>query len=157
MLKPEKMFMREAIRQAQLGKSEGDYAIGAVIVQDGKIIVACNSRTKRDENPVAHAEILAMIEASKLLKSRHMSDCILYATHEPCPMCASAAVFSRLKGIVYGAFIEDMKNYRLANSGSSYLWRTIDIDCEEIINKSTEKIELVKGFMREECRQLFHS
>lgn len=157
MLTPDKSFMTEAIRQAALGRNEGDYAIGAVIVQGGKILVACNSRSKRDESPVAHAETLAMIEASKILKSRHMPECILYTTHEPCPMCTSVAVFSKLKGIIYGAQIEDMRNYRLANTGSKYLWRTIDIDCEEVIAKSTEDIEVVRGFMRSDCQKLFHS
>lgn len=157
MIEAKKEFMDEAIRQAILGKNEGDYGIGAVIVKDGKILVACNSRSKRDESPIAHAETLAIYEASKILKSRHIPDCILYTTHEPCPMCASVAVFAKMKGIIYGARTEDMKNYRLSNNGSSYLWRTIDISCEEIINKSTEKIDLVKDFMRDECKNLFHN
>lgn len=157
MFKPKKEFMLKAIKQATLGRKAGDYGIGAVIIKDNKIIASSNSRSKRDENPVAHAEILAIIKASKILKNRHMPECILYSTHEPCPMCASVAVFARLKGIVYGARIEDMKNYRLANNGSSYLWRTIDISCEEVINKSTEKINLIKDFMRNECKDLFHN
>lgn len=157
MIIPSEYYMREAIRQAQLGNAEGDYAIGAVVVQDDKILVACNSRSKRDESPVAHAETLALIEASKILGSRHMPGCILYSTHEPCPMCTSVSVFAKLKGIVYGAYIEDMRAFRLANSESPFLWRTIDIDCEEIIRQSTEHIELVKGYLREECKSLFHS
>lgn len=156
-MEAKKEFMDEAIRQATLGKAEGDYGIGAVIVMNGKIVVACNSRSKRDESPIAHAETLAIAEASKILGNRHIPECILYSTHEPCPMCASVAVFAKLKGIVYGARTEDMKNYRLKNNGSPYLWRTIDITCEEIINKSTEKMEVIKDFMRDECKNLFHS
>lgn len=157
MIEPDKSFMLDAIRQAEFGKSENDYAIGAVIVQNNKILIACNSRSKRDESPIVHAETLAIVEASKIMKSRHLPDCILYTTHEPCPMCTSVAVFAKLKGIVYGARIEDMRSYRLANTSSPYLWRTIDIDCTEIIQKSTEKIELIKDFMRDECKLLFHS
>ena len=156
MFTPHKEFMVEAIHQAELGRKENDYAIGAVVVQNNKILVACNSRSKRDESPIAHAETLAIVEASRLMGSRHLTNCILYTTHEPCPMCTSVVVFAKLKGIVYGAKIEDMRNYRLANSGSPYLWRTIDIGCEEIIGKSTEKVGLVKEFMRDECRLLFH-
>ena len=157
MIKPSKKFMLEAIRQAKLARDDGDYAIGAVIVKDNEVLVACSSRSKRDNSPIAHAEILAITEACDLLNSRHIPDCILYATHEPCPMCSSAAVFSRLKGIVYGAFIDDMRKHRLKSEGSNYLWRTIDISCEEVIKKSTEDIALIKGFMREDCMKLFHS
>lgn len=157
MIKPQKKFMLEAIRQAKSGRKQGDYGIGAVVVKDGKIIVACNSRSKRDENPVAHAEILAIIEASKILKNRHMPECILYSTHEPCPMCTSSAIFAKFKGIVYGARIRDMQNHQSKSHGSKYLWRTIDISCKEVIGKSKEKIDLVKDFMRKECIELFHN
>ncbi len=156
-MEPNKEFMREAIRQAKLAESGGDYAIGAVLVKNDEVISSCANRSKRDENPIAHAETLAIIEASERLGSRHLPDCVLYTTHEPCPMCASVAVWARLKGIVYGARIEDMKNYRAAMGNEHYLWRTIEIPCEEIIIKSTEKIEIIKDFMRDDCIALFHS
>lgn len=81
----------------------------------------CSNRSKRDENPIAHAETLAIIEASKILKKRHLKNCILYTTHEPCPMCASVAVFARLKGVVYGARYQDMKEYKKKNVNTNYL------------------------------------
>jgi tRNA(Arg) A34 adenosine deaminase TadA len=156
-IKPSEEFMFEAIRQAKLARDDGDYAIGAVIVKGKEILVACSSRSKRGDSPIAHAEIIAITEACSLSNSRHIPNCILYTTHEPCPMCASVAVFSMLKGIVYGAFIDDMRKHRIKSEGSNYLWRTIDISCEEVIEASTENIELVKGFMREECVKLFHN
>jgi tRNA(adenine34) deaminase len=157
MIKPNKIFMLEAIRQAKIAHKEGDYAVGAVLVKGNRIVSTGSNRSKRDESPIAHAETLAIIKASKIYKKRHLTDCVLYCTHEPCPMCSSVIVWARLKGIVYGARYEDMKKYRIKYSNKKYLWRTIDISCKEIIDKSTEKVEIVKDFLRKECIELFHN
>lgn len=157
MVKPKTKFMKEAILQANTARKKGDYAIGALIVMGNVIISMSGNRVKRDENPNAHAEVIAINKASKMLGSRHLQRCVLYTTHEPCPMCSALCVFSRLKGIVYGANIEDMKNYSIHAANKEYLWRTINITAEEIISKSNEKIEIVKDFMRDKCLALFHN
>lgn len=157
MIKPKEKFMELAIHEAKKARRQGDYAVGAVLVKGNKVLTACSNRSKRDENPIAHAETLAILKGSKLLKSRHLHDCILYATHEPCPMCASVAVWSRLRGVVYGARYQDMKKYREKHANHHWLWRTIHISCKEVFTKSTERIELVKDFMRKECVALFHN
>ena len=154
---PQQEFMQSAIDEAIKSRDAGDYAVGAVVVKDGKIFTRASNRSKRDESPIAHAEVLAILDACKLSKSRHLVDCTLYVTHEPCPMCASVIVWAKMRVVVYGARIEDMKRFRDENANEQYLWRTIEIPCKEIFNKSTEKIELVKDFMREECIKLFHS
>jgi len=156
-IKVEKKFMQEAINQAKLAQAKGDYAVGAVLVQEDRIIAVSGNRSKRDESPLAHAEVLVINQACKKLNRRHLPDCILYVTHEPCPMCASLAVWAKVGGIVYGAKQTDMKEYQLANGNKNYLWRTIEIPCKEIINKSTENIDLVEEFMREKCLDLFHN
>lgn len=148
--------MEEAVRQAKLAQKKRDYAIGAVIIKGNEIIASAANRSKTDQNPLSHAEVLAITEASKVLGSRHLLDCVLYTTNEPCPMCTSLSVWAKLKGIVYGSRTEDMKNHRQNHSNEHWLWRTIDIPCEEVIAKSTEKIEIVPDFMREECLKLFH-
>lgn len=157
MIKSKEKFMKTAIQEAEKARQEGDYAIGAVVVKDDKILSCSSSRSKRDENPIAHAEALAIIRASKILKSRHLIGCVLYTTHEPCPMCASLIVWARMKGVVYGACYIDMKKYRQKNGNKNYLWRTIDIPCKTIFQKSTERIEVVRDFMREKCIELFHN
>lgn len=157
MIKPQEKFMRLAIEEAEDACEEKDYAIGAVVVKGNKVIASSSSRTKRDEDPVAHAEALAIIKASKILKNRHLTGCILYTTNEPCPMCASLMVWARMKGVVYGARYMDMKKYRQKHGNENYRWRTIDIPCETIFKKSTEKVEIVKDFMRKECVKLFHN
>ena len=149
--------MELAIKEAKLAQRQGDYAVGAVLVKGYRIVVVCSNRSKRDESPIAHAEMLAITKASKILKSRHLNGCVLYCTHEPCPMCASVIVWARLKGIVYGARYQDMKRYRKQHANHHYLWRTIDVPSKEIFTKSTEKIEVVKDFMRKECIKLFHN
>ena len=156
-LKPDKKFMTLAIKKAKHAQKTGDYAVGACLVEKGKIISLCANRSKRDESPIAHAEVLAIVEGCKKLKTRHLTDCILYATHEPCPMCSSVIVWAKLKGVVYGAKISDMKKFRTKSGNYNYQWRTIDIPFEEIIKKSTENPEIIKNFMRKECLELFHN
>jgi tRNA(adenine34) deaminase len=157
MIKANKKFMQLAIKKAKLARKEGDYSIGAVLAKGNKIIAVCGSRTKIDQSPVAHAEMLAIIKGSKILKNRHLKNCVLYTTHEPCPMCASLVVWTKLKGVVYGCIIQDMKKYRNNHANKEYLWRTIDIPCSQIFKKSTEKVEWIKGFMRKDCMKLFYN
>jgi len=149
--------MEVAIKEAKLARDHGDYAVGAVLVKGNKILVKCSNRSKRDNSPIAHAETLAIIKASKNLQRRHLNGCVLYCTHEPCPMCASVIVWARLKGVVYGARHKDMQKYREKYANNHWLWRTIDVPSKTIFEKSTEKIETVRDFMRKECIELFHN
>lgn len=148
--------MQLAIQEAEKARKAGDYVVGAILVRGNEVLVACSNRSKRDENPIAHAETLAIIKTSKILGRRHLNDCVLYCTHEPCPMCAGVCVFARLKGVVYGARISDMSNYRKKNGNGHYLWRTVSVSCKTIFEKSTENIILIGDFMRDECKKLFH-
>ena len=149
--------MTVAIRQAKIAQKKGDYAVGTVLVRGNKIITLSNNHSKRNESPIAHAETLAIIKACKIFKKRHLPQCVLYSTHEPCPMCSAVIVWAKLKGVVYGARYTDMKDYRKRFANRKYLWRTIDISCREVIGKSTEKVEIVKDFMRKRCKELFHN
>jgi tRNA(Arg) A34 adenosine deaminase TadA len=157
MIQPRIEFMKAAIQEAIRAKNEGDYAIGAVVVKGDEIISKGGERIKIDNDPTRHAEVIAISDASKFLNNRFLEDCILYTTHEPCPMCASAAIWARMKGIVFGSNIEDMKEYALSNNNTEWTWRTIDIPASMIIEKGTPKLFLVENFMREECKKLFHS
>ena len=157
MIHPKREFMEVAIEEALNSKNKGDYAVGAVIVKEDKIIVKVGNRIKLDKDPTQHAEIVAIREASKILGTRHLENCVLYTTHEPCPMCSSAAIWARMEGIVSGAKMEDMIDYRIENSNEDWSWRTIHIKASTIIEKGDPKIFLVEEFMRDECRKLFHS
>jgi len=150
-----KEFMSEAIRQARRAQRSGEYAVGAVIVDGNRIVAASGNRGRRDDHSFAHAEIVVVLSASKKKGTRNLAGCVLYTTHEPCPMCASLCVFARLSGIVCGARLEDMKKHAKRGRESGYLWRTIDIPAQKVLSKSSQQIRLIKDFMRDECVKLF--
>jgi tRNA(adenine34) deaminase len=96
-------FMREALAEAQAAAEAGEVPIGAVVVHEGKIIGRGQNRVLRDNDPTAHAEIVAMREAAQALGNYRLTDCALYVTLEPCAMCAGAMIHARLARLVYAA------------------------------------------------------
>ena len=96
-------FMRLALREAQSARHHDDVPIGAVIVREGEVIGAGGNERELRQDPTAHAELLALREASRALRSWRVLDCVLYVTLEPCPMCAGAIVLARVPRVVYGA------------------------------------------------------
>lgn len=102
-------YMTIALKLAQKAAERGEVPVGAVVVnKDGEIIGEGYNRREELQSPTAHAEMLAIEQAAKKLRSRRLSDCTLYVTLEPCPMCAGAVMNAGLKRLVYGAF--DGKN-----------------------------------------------
>jgi tRNA(adenine34) deaminase len=95
-------YMQEALLLAQKAAELGEVPIGAVVVHDGQIVGRGYNRREIDLNPLAHAEILAIEEASKNLKRWRLTGCTLYVTLEPCPMCMGALVNARIDRLVYG-------------------------------------------------------
>jgi tRNA(adenine34) deaminase len=96
--------MDRSIELASNAGSAGEVPVGAIIINSkGAIISAGENRRERDRDPTAHAEIIAIRAAGAYLDNWHLSDCTLYVTLEPCPMCAGAIVAARLKMLVYGA------------------------------------------------------
>jgi tRNA(adenine34) deaminase len=98
--------MREAMAVAAEAAAAGDVPIGAVIVRDGGLLTQAANRTERDQDPTAHAEVLAIREAARMLGRWRLDDCTLYVTLEPCAMCAGAIVLARLDRLVFGAWDE---------------------------------------------------
>ena len=78
--------------------------MGAVVVRDGVVIARAGNRTMRDQDPTAHAEVLALRAAAMALGTWRLGECVLYVTLEPCAMCAGASVLARVKGVVFGAW-----------------------------------------------------
>lgn len=150
-MKAKEKFMNKAIELARESARKGDYATGAVIAKDDQVIAIGTTNLKRENDPTVHAEIVAIRNACKRLKLKYLEGFILYTTHEPCPMCASAAIWAKMKGIVFGATIEDARN----KQGENFSWRQIDIPSREVISKGTPKLELVERFLREDCLKLF--
>jgi tRNA(adenine34) deaminase len=96
-------FMDLAIAEARSSQTAGEVPIGCVVVRDGSVIARAGNRTLRDTDPTAHAEILAIRQASAAIGSERLVDCDLYVTLEPCTMCAAAISFARLRRLYYGA------------------------------------------------------
>jgi tRNA(adenine34) deaminase len=96
-------FMRDALRSARRAATHDDVPIGAVVVKDGIAIARGRNRREVDEDPTAHAELVAIRRAARRLGSWRLSGCTLYVTLEPCAMCAGAIVLARLPRLVFGA------------------------------------------------------
>ena len=139
-------FMKEAIKEAFVGiglRAGGPF--GAVIVKDNKIIARGHNKVIETNDPTAHAEIVAIREATKLLGRFDLSDCILYTTCEPCPMCYSATHWAKIPLIYYGATQDDAKNIGFDDS---YIYEVLQ-------NKhSNEKMKICQ-IDREQCLEPF--
>ena len=131
-------YMKEALKEAELAKLEDEVPIGCVIVKDDQIIARSHNQRDKTNNPLGHAETLAIKRASEVVGDWQLVDCTLYVTIEPCIMCAGAIIQSRIKKVVYGA-----PEYKGGAFGSS-----IDILNAENIN---HRPEVIKGVLEEEC------
>jgi tRNA(adenine34) deaminase len=99
----DELFMEEALRAAQRALEMGEVPVGAVIVCDGRIVASGWNQNLAGSDPTAHAEVVALREAGAHLGNHRLEDCELFATIEPCAMCAGALVHARTKRLVYGA------------------------------------------------------
>ena len=95
--------MKDALREAQAAAAEDEVPIGAVITCRGRIIGKGHNMTERLNDPTAHAEMIAITAATEAMGGKYLSDCTLYVTVEPCPMCAGALAWSQIGRVVYGA------------------------------------------------------
>jgi tRNA(adenine34) deaminase len=96
-------YMRMALQQAEAARAENEVPVGAVIVQDDRVIAAAYNQREQLRDPTAHAEMIAITQAAESLGSWRLERCRLYVTLEPCPMCAGAILQARIPFVVYGA------------------------------------------------------
>ena len=96
-------YMTTSLDEARAAGRHGDVPIGAVVVHDGAVLARARNRREADHDPTAHAEILALREASRAVGSWRLDGCALYVTLEPCAMCAGAVVLARIDRVVFGA------------------------------------------------------
>ena len=134
-------FMREALIEAQKAFDKGEIPIGAVLVRNGNIVARNHNRREEQHDPTAHAEVLVIREAGKILGGWRLPDSTLYVTIEPCPMCAGALVQSRVPRLVYGA--PDPK------AGAVHSLYTITED-----QRLNHRLEVTGGVLAEECAEL---
>ena len=134
-------YMSEALKEAQLASLEDEVPIGCVIVKDDQIIARAHNQRETTNNPLGHAETLAIKKASEILNDWQLVDCDLYVTIEPCIMCAGAIIQSRIRKVIYGA-----PDFKGGAFGSS-----IDILNANNIN---HRPEIIKGIMENECSEI---
>ena len=139
-------FMRAAIEKAREGIGRGQTPFGACIVQDGKIIACEHNQVWENINITDHAEVKAIEVACEKLGTVHLSGCVIYATCEPCPMCFSAIHWARISKNYYGAKIEDAKELGFSE---------LTISNEKMKEMGNSHVEIVGGFLKEECLELF--
>ncbi|MBD0403388.1 nucleoside deaminase [Flammeovirga sp. EKP202] len=130
-------FMRLALKEAENAFEEGEIPVGALVVANGKIIGKGYNQTEKLNDPTAHAEMLAITAATNHLGSRHLSDCTLYVTLEPCAMCAGAIFWAQIGRIVYGASDEKRGftaySEKLAHPRAKYTTGILEEECHEIL------------------------
>jgi tRNA(adenine34) deaminase len=137
-------FMRLALREAERALEHNDVPIGAVIVRDGEVIAAARNERELRGDPTAHAEVIALREASARLGTWRLLDTVLYVTLEPCAMCAGAIVLARVPRVVYAA--EDPK----AGAAGSVL----DVLAEPRLN---HRPVVAPGLLAEEAAELLRA
>ena len=149
--KIDEIYMSEAIKEAKRAFKEDEVPVGCVIVHPApacrnrvnkrKIIARAHNQVERLSDPTAHAEMIAITQATNYLKTKWLRDCSIYVTIEPCSMCAGAMVLARLKNLIYGA--DDPK------TGA----------CGSVVNiinnkRLNHRIKVKKGISKEECCSL---
>jgi len=134
-------YMRLAIDEALKAKDKLEVPIGAVIVQTDEVVASAYNLRETEQRSVAHAELLAIDEACKKLRTWRLEDATLYVTLEPCPMCAGAIVLSRVKRVVFGAY--DPKG-----GCAGTLLNLLEFE------KFNHQAEVVGGMLEEECGSL---
>lgn len=114
-MKNENFFWEEALKEAKKASSKEEVPIGALIVCDNKIIARTHNATEKNQSFTAHAELLALLKASRVLKTKYLSQCDLYITLEPCLMCVTAARLSRIRNIYFL-----LKSEKFGRRGKAY-------------------------------------
>lgn len=134
-------FMALALEEARLAAAEGEVPIGAVVVCEGAVVARARNRRETDADPTAHAELIAIREASRRLGRWRLWDCTVYATLEPCPMCAGAMHQARVERCVYGA----------ADPKAGAVGTLYDLSSDERLN---HRFAVTAGVLDDECAAL---
>lgn len=100
----DEFFILQALKEAEKSAKKGEVPVGAVVVSENKVLSRAHNEVIAKNDPTAHAEIMAIRKACLNRKNYRLSDCDLYVTLEPCPMCLGAAVNSRIKRLIFGAY-----------------------------------------------------
>lgn len=140
-LHSDEFFMREALRQAQRARDQGEVPVGAVIVWEGRIIARAHNQVEMLKDATAHAEMLALTQAQAAVGDWRLNACTLFVTKEPCAMCAGAIVHARIGRVVFGA--SDLRAGAAGSTLNLLQWPTFNHHCA-----------ITAGVCEAECRAL---
>ncbi|MCI5883358.1 MAG: tRNA adenosine(34) deaminase TadA [Clostridiales bacterium] len=140
-LNPDEKYMKDAIRQAKKAYDLEETPIGCVLVHEGKVIARGYNKRNKKKNTLAHAEMIVIDKASRVLGDWRLEECTMYVTLEPCPMCAGAIVQARIPKVVIGS-----TNPKAGCAGS--VINLLDMA------GFNHQVEVVQGVLEEECSQL---
>jgi tRNA(Arg) A34 adenosine deaminase TadA len=150
-------FMRRCVELARSATDSGNYALGALVTLDGRIMAESSSKLiKEDNDPSAHPEMIVIREAAKKVGSRYLPGALLVSTLEPCPMCTSAAIWAKMSGIAFGATQQDAKAWSTEHPDDLFTWRQIEIPSHVVVAAGEPTLKLHEGVLRDECQSLFH-
>jgi tRNA(adenine34) deaminase len=139
-------YMKVAVQEAQLAKSEGNKEYGAVVVFDNRIMSQAHNTAITERDPSLHAEVNAIRQAVKAKNDPDLCGAILFSTCEPCPMCASLAAWANVTTIVYGVSVEEIAQWGHTR---------VQISAREIIARFPCFIEVIGNVLHDECRALY--
>mgnify|MGYP000156098709 CR=1 FL=1 len=145
-------YMRQALDQAHRAAEMGEVPVGAVITAGGRTIARAHNLCERLNDFTAHAEMQAFTAASEFLNGKHLDQCTLYVTLEPCPMCAGAAFWTRIGRIVYGAEDEKRGFQRWGNHSEKRLLHPKTVIDGGVLE--AECSELIKSFFARKRKKL---
>jgi tRNA(adenine34) deaminase len=143
-LQSDHYFMGEALRQAARAYEAKEVPVGAVVVREGRIVARACNQVELLKDATAHAEMLALTQAAEVVGDWRLTDCTLYVTKEPCPMCAGAIVHARLARVVFGA--SDPKAGAAGSAMNLLQFPTLNHRCE-----------ITAGVRDAECRALLRN
>jgi tRNA(adenine34) deaminase len=143
-LQSDHYFMGEALRQAARAFEADEVPVGAVVVREGRIIARAFNQVELLKDATAHAEMLALTQAEQAVGDWRLTDCTLYVTKEPCPMCAGAVVHTRLARVVFG--VSDPKGGAAGSALNLLQFHGLNHRCE-----------ITSGLRLEECRALLQN
>ena len=130
------IYMKAAIKQAKMAYVKGDVPVGAIIVKNDKIIARAYNKKALTNDPINHAEIIAIKKACKVIKNWRLNGCTMYVTLEPCPMCMGAIEQARIDCVIFGAKREKNNNAeKVITSGS-----IMEEECSEVLKKFFQNV-----------------
>ncbi len=141
MLRDDTFFMKLAYNQALKAWKEGEVPVGAVIEYQGEVIAQAHNMVEQTQDPTAHAEVLAITQASAKLEDWRLNEATLYVTKEPCPMCSGACIMARISRVVYAT----------KDSKMGFLGGALQVHLVPTLN---HHLQVSHGILEEECTQM---